>query len=763
MKYLLCFFLSFFILSAFAEDDFFGIREWKFHFPYNKPKGIAIAENRVYIYSETSIFFIDKTDNSLQTLTTQDGLSDIKVKTIAYNSTLQTLVIGYQSGKIDLVINEKTVISIDDIFRSNIIGSKAINHIFFHENIAYISTDFGLIQLDIVKYEVKDSYINIGQNGVQIPVYSSTINDKSKEIFIVCSEGLKKGKVSSEINLLDAKNWKIDKDTTQKVTHIGTLNNTTYAFSSLANTVFYLREEVWDTVSTNNILTEKTVQSFVVNPENNNILLTFNNNLLQISDTNTVAEVKSKTWDPKYAMFDNDGFLWVNTYDQGVRSNFSGTWENYFPNGPEDNSAAHFYHDGDIEYILRGGYKGPKLFPNWARPTFFTNKNQKWSTYNTGIGLGLVDMVIHPTNNHTYFASFGGGIIYQKPDGTYEQWTADENNTLQKFNRVSSIELDNDNNMWITSYVANGSSSLHRLTPDHQWTTYKIDDPQSDFFTDIIIDDYGVKWLKILNGATTGLYIFDERINTGSGRLLSSTFTTGNLPSANVNDIVKDRDNKIWVATNNGIAVFDNKSVKSGDFTTSEVFDESIQARLPIIEEQGLPILLGEIVNTICVDGANNKWVGTNSGLWLFNSSGTQVLRKFDKTNSPLPTDQITQLDINPKTGILFIGTSTGVITYWEGTTEPEEKFEAPLRVFPNPVNISNNEQLTVQGLVENSIVKITDITGRIVSEKRSLGGTIIWNGYDGNGNRARSGIYLIYAVDEDGEESFVGKFALLD
>lgn len=763
MKYLFCFFLSFFAFISHAEDDFFGIGEWKFHFPYKSPIGMAIAENRTYVHSENGIFFIDKTDNSLQTLTTKDGLSDIQINKIAYNSSLSTLVIGYKSGKIDLIIDETTIISIDDIYRSNIIGSKAINHIFFHDDIAYISTDFGLIQLDIVKYEVKDSYINIGENGIQIPVYSSTINSSSNEIFIVCSEGLKKAKFSSTINLLDPNNWSIEKDTSQKVSDISTLNNVTYAFSPLNNTIFYLRKTTWDTVATNDLLKGKTVQSFATNLENNNILLTFNNNLLQIKDTNSVSEINGSTWDPKYALFDNEGHLWINTYNEGVRSNFSGEWDNYYPNGPEDNRASHFFHDGDTEYILRGGYYGVKLYPNWANPFFYTNKNQEWATYDPKIGFGLVDMVIHPTNNHTYFASFGDGIVYQKPDGTYDQWKADETNTLQKYNRVSSIELDNEYNMWITSYLATGSPSLHKLTPDHKWTSYKIDHPHSDFFTDIVIDDYGVKWLKIKNGATSGIYIFDERINTESGRYLSNTFSSGNLPNNSVNDVKKDNNNKIWIATDNGIAVFDNQSTKKGDITTSEVFNSEIQARLPIISEQGLPILLGEVVHTICVDGANNKWVGTNNGLWLFNDNGTKVLKKFDESNSPLPTNQITTLDMNPETGILFIGTSVGVITYWDGTTEPKEEFASELKIFPNPVQISNNEQITIQGLVENSIVKITDITGRIISEKNALGGTVIWNGYDVNGSPAQTGIYLIYAVSEDGEESFVGKFALIE
>ena len=209
--------------------------------------------------------------------------------------------------------------------------------------------------------------------------------------------------------------------------------------------------------------------------------------------------------------------------------------------------------------------------------------------------------------------------------------------------------------------------------------------------------------------------------------------------------------------------MFDNLKLKTSNVTTSEVLDNSTQCRLPIVTEQGLPMLLGEVVNCIAVDGANRKWFGTNSGLWLFNENGTVILKKFDTENSPLPSNEITTLDINPKTGELFIGTSFGVITYWDGTTVAEPEHQSELKIFPNPVKISNNQSITIQGLAESATVKITDITGRIIVEKNALGGTVIWNGYNVNNQIAKTGIYLVYSVSEDGEEGFVGKFALIE
>lgn len=763
MKYLILFFLTY--LSFFVNaQEIYGIEEWKFHFPYNKPTLLTGADNRIYVATENSIFFFDKDDNNLQKLTKQDGLSDIEISAIKYSKEHKTLLVAYKSGIIDLVINEQTFVRIDDIFRANIIGSKQINHIFFKEEIAYLSTDFGLIQLDIIKYEIKDSYRNIGENGKQLTVFESTINSLSNEIFIITEEGLKKGSTKNTVNLLDFNNWILEKDPTEEVTHICTLNNVTYSFSKKDNTVNYFSNNKWITIdSANTLLKGQNITSFHLNEESNSILASFNNHLFEMKDTNSVQKIDTYVWDSQNIIIDSEGFFWINTSTEGVTSNYFGELKSIYPDGPIEIDVAKFYNDGEKEYVLRGGYQYAYVAPNWKGSQFYIYDNQKWSNDKTEKGIGLCDMVINPANNYTYFASFGGGLITKSPDGIYEEFKEGTKDIpLKGVNRIPTVELDNNNNVWLTSFLTGGEPSLYKIDKDNTWTAYTINHQYADVFIDITIDDFNLKWLRIKGSSNrNGIYVFDERIN--KGRYLSNNFSSGNLPSEIINDVKKDRENRIWIATNNGVALFDNQSFQTNNLTSSEVLNNDIQCRLPIVTEQGLPMLLGEVVTCIAVDGANRKWFGTNSGLWLFNENGTIVLKKFDTKNSPLPSNEITTLDINPKTGELFIGTNFGIITYWDGTTvaEPEPKDE--LKIFPNPVKIGQNQSITIQGLAESVTVKITDITGRIIVEKKALGGTVIWNGYNVNSQVAKSGIYLIYSVTEDGEEGFVGKFALIE
>ncbi|MFT5648424.1 MAG: hypothetical protein ACI976_003124, partial [Aureispira sp.] len=47
--------------------------------------------------------------------------------------------------------------------------------------------------------------------------------------------------------------------------------------------------------------------------------------------------------------------------------------------------------------------------------------------------------------------------------------------------------------------------------------------------------------------------------------------------------------------------------------------------------------------------------------------------------------------------------------------------------------------------------------------ETTALGGQAIWNGTDYTGRRAKSGVYLVFVVNEDGGQKGVGKILFLN
>ena len=70
--------------------------------------------------------------------------------------------------------------------------------------------------------------------------------------------------------------------------------------------------------------------------------------------------------------------------------------------------------------------------------------------------------------------------------------------------------------------------------------------------------------------------------------------------------------------------------------------------------------------------------------------------------------------------------------------------------------------QVAIRGLVNNAIVKITELDGRLVYQTRALGGQAIWNGNDYKGNRVSSGVYLVLVTDDNRKENVATKIVFL-
>jgi hypothetical protein len=69
---------------------------------------------------------------------------------------------------------------------------------------------------------------------------------------------------------------------------------------------------------------------------------------------------------------------------------------------------------------------------------------------------------------------------------------------------------------------------------------------------------------------------------------------------------------------------------------------------------------------------------------------------------------------------------------------------------------------LTLTGLVSNALVKITDISGRLVYQTQANGGTAVWHLNTANGQRAQTGIYYVFTANSIGKETMVSKFAVV-
>ena len=73
------------------------------HVSYQNARDVTLSESQVFTASKNGIFIFDQNDNSVQTLTKLDGLSDSDISSIGYSVENSLLLVGYRNGNIDIV------------------------------------------------------------------------------------------------------------------------------------------------------------------------------------------------------------------------------------------------------------------------------------------------------------------------------------------------------------------------------------------------------------------------------------------------------------------------------------------------------------------------------------------------------------------------------------------------------------------------------------------------------------------------------------
>ena len=96
---------------------------------------------KIYVATENSLFYLDVEEQTLNRLSTINGLSDVGVAAMAKDPQKNTLIVAYNSTKVD-IIRDNSIYSMLDIERENIVGGKSINNITFYNNTAYLSCSF---------------------------------------------------------------------------------------------------------------------------------------------------------------------------------------------------------------------------------------------------------------------------------------------------------------------------------------------------------------------------------------------------------------------------------------------------------------------------------------------------------------------------------------------------------------------------------------------------------------------------------------------
>jgi ligand-binding sensor domain-containing protein len=453
---------------------------------------------------------------------------------------------------------------------------------------------------------------------------------------------------------------------------------------------------------------------------------------------------------PSTCMFSN-GSIWIGDSASGLfkLDPTNKTFTSIVPNGPA----------GQITSALEATSTAIIAASN-TTPGIFILENGKWLNQKQN-GLDTLTGVQSITTNN-----YDNSVWLTTAQKGVAQW---HNNKLQIFNPQNSSLKGAANNTCFTSGVAGdtkGNSwvsnlgttiSLHVKQPDGKWTGFTNPFGVTDAGA-LAIDEASQIWCTTKNA--NGLLVYHPGNSLTSSaddkwKQYKAGAGLGNLPSNQVNCIAKDKNGFIWIGTDKGIGII---QCAENIFTPA-----GCDALLPVVQQDRFAGLLfkDENVQTIAVDGADRKWIGTKNGVWLISATGEKVIYRFSSSNSPLLGNDISKISIDPLTGEVFIATNNGLCSFRSTATEPVSTQEKVL-VFPNPVPPGYTGSIAIRGLTNNALVKITNLYGALIYQTRALGGQAIWDGKNTNGVKVASGIYLIICRDDSGVEKIATKITIV-
>ncbi len=414
------------------------------------------------------------------------------------------------------------------------------------------------------------------------------------------------------------------------------------------------------------------------------------------------------------------------------------------PNGPLEN--AHFdvaASAGNVWSVFGDFSVSYNPFPLKTQGISRFREEGGWDFIPSGDLFGvrnLVHIAINPQDpGQLYASSYNGGLIeIIDPDPTIFY---DENNspfvpvpTTTDDVRINGGAFDFEGNFWVTN--ARSPLGLHRVSPAGQFTAFNTEDILAGVGANLDAVAIGNDGSVFVGTDTRGVIAFNP--GTSAFARLAGEDGAGNLPVDDVRSLAIDNNGTLWIGTRLGLRVL---------FGPSQIFENpQISSSEIIIEEDGLAqeLLNDQVVTDIIVDGANNKWLATaDAGAFYVSSNGQETIFHFTTDNSPLPSNTVQSIAIDPQTGNVFFGTLLGMVSFNGSSTAPADNLEEVI-VFPNPVRPGFNGNVRIDGLTANTNVKITDLVGNLVYEENTTGGTIEWDTTAFGRHKVASGVYLI-------------------
>ena len=755
---------------------------WNIYNSYSTINRIVETPSKVYYLSDGSLYGYNPTTEEAYSYDTSMGLTESVISDIYYNPTGNYIAIAYNSGNIDLLYDTtQRVINMPDIKDAVVNTARTINDIDFAPGKMIVSTNFGIVIFDDKKHEVIESAIFNTPVSTASFFGDNIVWAYNKDLYYLpagkrMSNLANYTKISGQYNCAQVRGLSADKG----------------IFTVTYNPNLFAREmTITDGVVKVNH--DKNVASNMpVLPQRNKNGLFFSSTTsktsLQINDNNfsspQVVNLSDDVAPDIISFYDDMNVVWRGNKDGVGRYNLAE--KKYVVNPIKPNSVT-FTGVGRITAVPDGGviiqnYGGSNLYSEWGalRVKSYMNLIKDGKIIDImpkellpptpdAKSQSFKFIVFDPDDPSTYYiSSLITGIYKIKGDEVLYTFTS-ENSSLMPIDRsgslsteysVPGLDIDSHGNLWAhqmhqlysvpTIHVLSSEARKRGSTTPSDWQSI-LPDNFEGWRDGILVACKKNDYVYSASPFDRTIAVVDSKgkpeVNANNTRSFSriidqdnKEYVVGNIM---VGSLFEDSKGRIWMGTlQGGVYVVTNHA----DF-----FNSGKVNHVKVPRNDGTnyaDYLLDNVaVFTIEEDNAGRMWFGTDGGVYLVSSdlSNIQVLEHYDTNNSPLMSDMVYAIRQDKKSNEIFFGTPNGLVSLLSDSSAPAEDYNEVI-IYPNPVRPDYNGWVTIKGLMDGSLVKITDQAGNQIFEGTSNGGMISWNVCDGRGQKVKTGVYYVFA-----------------
>lgn len=736
---------------------------WKGYFSYNEIVDVDSGTDAVFAATQNAVFSKAITSSDLKIFNSINGLKPESITTIHHSQTANKTFAGNTNGLLLIINSDGSVSTKVDIINEVPVppNKKKINDFYEHEGKLYIATDYGISVMDVATSEFIITYF-IGTSGEETEVLQTTV--LNNQIYAVTRNfGIRKGDLANP-NLYDFNQWQtFDAGFWGGIV---TFNNELVAMNADAKTYRY------NGIFFQQVLNQ-TQTGLKIKANGTELIITTQNHVFVLNQAyNVLVDI---TQIPNYNVIFKaatvvNGVVYVGTEKDGLFSTAltnPSVFEVLSPNGPVRNYIFRVKKAPNYLWAVYGDYTrdyNPYALDEFGISKFSNENGWELLPYNDLFqAKSISDIVINPNNpNQVYATSYFSGLLKIEGDNIelfnntntgpngLESLVVSGNPSYIDI-RINSPAFDKDGNLWLTNAFV--EKAIKVLRSNGQWQSYNLagiaPTVSTGRYGPMAVDKNRTKWVPSIND---GLIAFNENYNN---KFIVINTTNGNLPDNDVRCVAVDNRNQLWIGTYAGLrTVSVDRFISSDELTTNAI----------IIQEGDLAqeLFYQQTILDIAVDGANRKWVSiADGGVFLVSSDGQETIYRFTKNNSPLPSDNINDIEIDGVSGEVFFATDKGMVSFLGTSTKPSDSL-SDVFVYPNPVRPEFLGTVKISGLTDKANVKITDIEGNLVHETTTSGGTIEWDTTAFGKYKVASGVYMIFVASEDGMDSTVKKVMII-